>query len=309
VPQLPGTYGTNQKYFPAAVNNQGQVTGTATFSGGSEQFRGAYLYSNGATDTIAQTRSSSGNNLNDKGLAVGQSGFTPIANALPLQAFVYNSNSKTNVTIDNVAGRQSNALAINNAGQVTGSLSTGTCVLPFGSCDLGSTHAFLYSGSGLVDIGALSGGYSQGTSINDHGEIAGVASVSGSSLNHLFLYAQGHMRDLGAPRGESVAFAVIDDSGEILVTTGKGSYLHRGNSFAKLGLAATDRNNLGEIVGSRIAANKSSHALLYFGGRSIDLNELTDPSLPLFVSAIGISGNSKILVTGLNGRQYVLSPK
>jgi probable HAF family extracellular repeat protein len=308
VPPLPGIYGSNQKYFPAAVNNLGQVTGTATFSGGSEQFRGAYLYSNGATDTIAQTRSSYGNNLSDTGLAVGQSGFTAIGNALPLQAFVYNSNSKTNVVIDNVPGRQSNALAVNNAGQVTGSLSTATCFNPF-NCNLGATHAFLYSGSGLVDIGTLSGGYSQGTSINNHGEIAGIASVSGNTLNHLFLYAQGNMRDLGAPKGESVVSAVMNDHGDILVTTGGNSYLHRGNSFEKLGFAATDLNDLGAIVGARIAANKSSHALAYFLGKSIDLNELTDPSLPLFISAIGISGNNKILVTGLNGHQYVLAPK
>ena len=56
-------------------------------------------------------------------------------------------------------------------------------------------------------------------------------------------------------------------------------------------------------------ANGSSHAFLYTGGRSIDLNDLVDPSLTLLTSAAGISNNGKIVVSGLNGHLYVLTPK
>jgi hypothetical protein len=58
-----------------------------------------------------------------------------------------------------------------------------------------------------------------------------------------------------------------------------------------------------------VVANGSSHAFLYIGGRSIDLNDLVAPSLPLLTSAAGISNNGKIVASGLNGHLYVLTPK
>jgi hypothetical protein len=45
------------------------------------------------------------------------------------------------------------------------------------------------------------------------------------------------------------------------------------------------------------------------GGRSIDLNDLVDPSLTLLTSAAGLSNNGKIVASGLNGHLYVLTPK
>ena len=64
-----------------------------------------------------------------------------------------------------------------------------------------NTHAFICQESGLVDIAPRGGTYSEGTGINDQGEVAGVRSVAGRSLNHLFLYAQGHMRGLSTVAG------------------------------------------------------------------------------------------------------------
>jgi probable HAF family extracellular repeat protein len=175
-------------------------------------------------------------------------------------------------------------------------------------------HAFVYQGSGLVDIGTLGGTYSEGTGINDQNEIAGVSSVAGSSLNHVFLYAQGHMRDLGGVAGESFINAAINNRGEIVATATnsagtESSFIYRGHSFEKIPLVAAGLNNSGHIAGSYTAANGSSHAALYRDGRLIDLNVLVDPSLNFLTNAGGISDNGNIVASGLDGHLYVLTPR
>ena len=113
---------------------------------------------------------------------------------------------------------------------------------------------------------------------------------------------------------DSFNTAAINDHGEIVGSAMNSagvpaSFIHRGNSFEELPFLAGGINNSGDIVGGNIVANGSSHAFLYTGGRSIDLNDLVDPSLTLLTSAAGISNNGKIVVSGLNGHLYVLTPK
>jgi probable HAF family extracellular repeat protein len=197
---------------------------------------------------------------------------------------------------------------------VTGSFSTATCPIPVPFPPVcGDTHAFLYTGAGLTDIGTLGGTYSDGTSINNRGEIAGVSTVS-NGATHLFLYTQGHMHDLGTAAGQTFASAVLNDRGEILASTaGSGgvgtSYLYRNNAFFKLPFPGSGINNSKLIVGTKPAATAVSRAYLYFRGISIDLNDLVEPSLPLLTSATGVSNNGKVVAKGLNGQLYVLTPK
>jgi probable HAF family extracellular repeat protein len=299
-----------------AVNDSGQVAGTFSASEGGEPFTSAFLYAGGITETVAFSRTSTGSGLNDKPQVVGQQSLQP-PNPLepPSQAFLYTYSNHTTTDIDNVAGRQSAAYGVNSAGQVTGSLSTGTCRagVPYSATCLGNTHAFLYTGAGLKDIGTLGGTYSEGTSINNRGEVAGISTV-GNGATHLFLYIQGHMRDLGTAAGQAFVSAAITDRGEILASTadsgGVGtSYLYRNNGFFKLPFPASGINNSTEIVGTKPAATAVSRAYLYFRGISIDLNDLVDSSLPLLTSASGVSNNGKIVVKGVNGQLYVLTPR
>jgi probable HAF family extracellular repeat protein len=311
----PVGFGSVSTIEASGINDQGQVAGTvSSYPEVNEYFTAAFLYAAGVTNTVAFSRTSTGYGLNDKGQVVGQQDIqSPSPFQPPPQAFLY-SNNKT-IDIDNVTGRQSAAYSINNAGQVTGSLSTGTCPIPVPSnptC-LGNTHAFLYAGAGLADIGTLGGTYSAGTSINNRGEIVGISTVANGAA-HLFLYAQGHMHDLGTAAGQSFASAALNDRGEILaLAVGSGgvatSYLYRNHTFFKLPFPGSGINNSTEIVGAKPAATAVSRAYLYFRGISIDLNELVDPSLPLLTSASGVSNNGKIVVTGLNGQLYVLTPK
>ncbi len=312
----PSGYAGITAFNAVAVNDSGQVAGSFSASEGGEPFMAAFLYAGGVTNSVASSRSSAGNGLNDKGQVVGLQ-FPQVPNPLqpPAQAFLYNYSNNTTTVIDNVTGRQSAANGINNAGQVTGSLSTGTCppLMPYTPACLGNTHAFLYTGSGLEDLGTLGGTYSEGTSINDRGEIAGISTLA-NGATHLFLYTQGHMRDLGTAGGQTFASAVLNDHGEILASTaGSGgvgsSYLYRNNNFFKLPFVGSGINNSSLIVGTKLAATGVTRAYLYFHGISIDLNELVESSLPLLTSASGVSNNGKIVVNAVNGQLYVLTPK
>jgi probable HAF family extracellular repeat protein len=312
IPYPQSGFGSVQSFTAAGINDKGQVAGSIVYYPSSgEQFATGFLYASGTTITVGFNRTSTANGINDSAEVVGQTALEP-PNPLapPSQAFLYSNGSQ--IDIDNVTGRQSAAFSINNAGHITGSLSTGTCASPF-SCNLGDTHAFLYTGSGLVDIGTLGGSFSEGLSINNLGEIAGISSVSASGPNHLFLYTQGAMRDLGTLNGESVISAAINDRGEIIGavinSAGMGtSFIYRGNGFEKLPLGAGGINNWGVIVGGKTVANGSNHAFVYIAGQLIDLNRLVDPSLTLLTGAAGISDNGHIVAYGVNKQIYVLTP-
>ena len=317
---IPGGLGGFVSITGAGINNKGEVTGTlTTVEGGpveagqsdlgGERFGSAFIYAGGTTNLIAFSRFSIGNAINQSGQVVGQTTLQALS-IPPPQAFLYNYSTNTTTTIDSVFGRQSDALGINDAGNVTGSLSTGTCTFPNIICNEGDTHAFIYTGSGLVDIGTLGGTYSEGTSINNLNQIVGVSSVTSTGPNHLFLYAQGQMHDLGAPSGESFLNAAINNHGEIIGSAGGASYIKQGLGFRKLSFLAGALNDNGEIVGTKIVKNGSRHAFVLYGGVTAqDLNLLVEPSVPFLTSATGISDNGKIVASGVNGQLYVLTPK
>ena len=297
----------------SGVNNKGQVSGTVKYS--VEDFQQAFIYAGGMNIGISGIQGSAGNAINNNGQVVGTTSEELLTGFGAGHAFIYNYSDGTEVDInDLLSGQESDGLAINSAGDITGFVSTGTCSTSLVPACLAPFHAFVYQGSGLVDIGTLGGTYSEGTGINDQNEIAGVSSVAGSTLNHVFLYAQGHMRDLGGVAGESFINAAINNRGEIVGTATnsagtESSFIYRGRSFEKIPLVASGLNNSGHIAGSYTAANGSSHAALYRDGRLIDLNVLVDPSLNFLTNAGGISDNGNIVASGLDGHLYVLTPR
>jgi probable HAF family extracellular repeat protein len=242
----------------------------------------------------------------------------PVAPFLVLNEAYFYSNGKT-VNLDGRQGGQSSAFGINDAGQITGSKSTGTCTSTFGGCQsgagLGDTHAFLNTGSGLTDIGTLGGNFSEGRGINNRGEITGGSNLVAGGPNHVFLYRRGSMHDLGFV-GEGTA---INDDSQIVGTGAEGGFLYRDGAFHLLPLlpggtytTPTGVNNHGDVVGTADfpgPANAPTHAFLYRGGKTVDLNALVDSSLTLLISASGINDKGQIVAAGLNGQLYVLTPR
>ena len=86
------------------------------------------------------------------------------------------------------------AYGINNAGQVTGLSATAS----------GLTHAFVFGGGAMTDLGVPAGGSSsQGYGINSTGQVAGSAFVVGDADSHAFTYNAGSWANLASSRGRT----------------------------------------------------------------------------------------------------------
>jgi probable HAF family extracellular repeat protein len=104
----------------------------------------------------------------------------------------------------------------------------------------GRERPSLWQNGGHTDLGTLGGAFGQATDINDRGQIVGGSRVSEQSDDlHAFLWQNGVMTDLGTLGGRnSWAYAINAD---------------------------------GEIVGASERASGEEHAVMWKGGRIIDL--------------------------------------
>jgi probable HAF family extracellular repeat protein len=192
------------------------------------------------------------------------------------------------------------ATAINDAGQVAG-------ISPV----FGATHAFLYSGGVMQDLGNL-GGYNIGVyGMNNLGEVVGWADTPrqiGYGPNHAFLYSGGVMHDLGTLGGLLSQANAINDSGDVVGESYLGpninsniehAFLYRNGIMRDLGTLqpgglswATAINASGEITGSAGFMPSSGgwypHAFLYANGVMTDLG--TPSTSVTYATGINASG-------------------
>ena len=194
---------------------------------------------------------------------------------------------------------EANAVALNNAGQVTGSWADGAYSKPF-----------LYSAAtGMVDLGGLSPGPFQsggGRSVNDSGTVLGYSFDTSLSSYRTFLYdATGGLRDLGTPSLTSDGGA-INNAGTVAgtnvdtlhATTYDRGGLHDlgtlggGTSFAKA------INNAGEVVGYSavdLPGDSAFHAFLYNARTGMtDLNSLGGLAPNYFSAATAINDRGQV---------------
>lgn len=135
------------------------------------------------------------NAVNSNKYVVGYSGSE--LDSVKSRAFYWH-NSTGMVDVGTLGGAHAQALAINDAGWVTGNAQI--------AGRSGASHAFLYSvwpGNGPIrpmqDLGTLGGPTSYGTAINMSNHVVGYSALGGPSYGtHAFLYKGGKMIDLGS---------------------------------------------------------------------------------------------------------------
>src|SRR5205807_8285682 len=122
-----------------------------------------------------------------------------------------------------------------------------------------SSHAFLYSGGRMTDLGDFGGNYVTAAAINDSGEIAG-SFLTGANVSHAFTYVNGRMTDLGLPNGGSSSATAISGNGQIAGWLGNGGvdvgrysnggWTDLGTITGAASIRANGINLAGQIVGT-----------------------------------------------------------
>jgi len=198
--------------------------------------------------------------------------------------------------------RYSVATAINASGQVVGyapGMSWHHGPSPDDeafSYESSPSHAMVWSGSGVTDLGSLVGmtwdsrDQSRALAINASGQVAG-ESGGGMWSGNGVVWDRGTLRDLGS---NSVANG-INTSGQVVGTTNLNATLWSGASVTNLSALdgsysqAFAINDSGHIVGSSSALNNTvTHATLWKGGSLTDLGTLGGTYSS--ANAINISG-------------------
>ena len=219
----------------------------------------------------------------------------------------------------------SEALAVNERGQVLGRSATGGFlwqngrvtdlgdVSPVALNDLGQIiwqqntptgqHVFLWEKGSARDIGTLGGPGSFPVAINDLGQIVGYADTAADSVHltgpaHVFLWENGVMSDLGTDCWAKA----INDKGQIAgrtLNTGTGDFgclLDHGTTtgFGTPGGSQSDAyaiNERGQVIGYISTATGAYHAYVWQNGKMTDLGTL---------------GGQRTFPTAINGRGQII---
>lgn len=210
-----------------SINSRGDVTGY--YSSFDSIIERAFVYRNGTTSDLGSLYE--GARMKPMGInASGQIVGSAYTSSLGYRAFLYSNGTMTD--LGKLPGDTSGiydvqARAINDNGQIVGY-----------SYINGTYHAFLYSDTGMADLGTPSGcSSSAANAINASGQVAGYGTTT-DGVYHAFLYSGGRMTDLGTLGGSSSGATGINASGQVV------------------GSASTD---------------SASHAFLYTNGTMTDL--------------------------------------
>lgn len=278
------------------INNLGQVVGTTTTTPPAAQ---ATVWTNGVPallPLLPGTTSGIGRAINDVG-QVGGTSFTPkdfCNGGICIIGFATNFptiwTNGVPTSLSAVGSQDQQLRALNNLGQAVGLGLDGT--------------ATLWSNGATLTLASPGGpGTSVANDINDLGQIAGTATIGGSTHAVVWNAGGAITADLGNPNGVIVAWA-INNLGQVVGTSGSGGNLYafvwNGGAIVNLNTLldssgagwtlheALDIDNLGQIVGTGFdASGQYQRAFL------LTPNVPLPSALPLFVtglSALGLLG-------------------
>jgi probable HAF family extracellular repeat protein len=242
-----GTFSGGGNSVANAIDQFGDITGNAQLAAGNFH---AFLYSRGTMHdlgTLPGGTYSGGYGINrveesSGGIEVVGYGDVPgdcsFHVSCPYHAFLYSHGAMHDLgTLP--GGFFSNATAINQFGQITGSADNSE----------GNFHAFLYEHGVMRDLGTLPNGFqSFATAMNKHAQIVGYGSVDSINNFHAFVYRNGKMQDLNnlipSNSGWFLGFAFgINDHGQI---TGAGIINGEGHAFLLTPVGSHNNDQNGE---------------------------------------------------------------
>jgi len=191
-----------------------------------------------------------------------------------------------------LGGTFSDAVAINNAGEVVGAAA------PVGQSSPGGAHAFLYVNSKMMDLGVPFGTSSAAVGVNSTGQVALFS--SGSAGERSFLYANGVSVDLGDLGGSPTEAHGINDAGQVVGESNGLPFVYSNGAInasplGQRGTISYGINNSGHIVGSIAVTNTvtgqiETHAFLYSNGATQDIGAPFGGTISI-ARAISNSGN------------------
>jgi probable HAF family extracellular repeat protein len=305
-----------------ALNDAGQAAGVSETPTAAI----ATLFSNGKATNISTLGGSVSvaTAINLSGEAAGWNFFNSSPSFDP-QAFVYSNGIMKSIDSPSLFPSGTEALAINNAGEVVGT----------GYFSSGNFHAFLYSNGKMTDLGPSGAFQSSAIAINNSGQIIGGYALNSGAAGE-FLISGGKMTTLPVPAGASAvsAFGIGDNGeivGQIFFESGAPSQAGRllNGVWTELGAfsgasatRATSVNNSGQIVGTAFFPQTQYHPpkpgkhvpVLSTAGGLVNLNLLI-PATTGFVltDAIAINNSGQILCDATNsaGKEHavLLNPK
>jgi probable HAF family extracellular repeat protein len=232
-----GILDAGSEIWPKAsdLNERGQVVGTSATRGRSPR---AYLWQNGRMHNLGTLGGATwARAINDRGLIVGGSYTVPGAYG---SQHAFSWEKGTMHDLGTLGGKSSDAIAVNNSGQIVG----------WSRVASGAVHAFLWQKGRMTDLGTLGASGSVAVAINERGQ-----ALVNRFANTCSNLDPGYTSLVGEPLGYlCFGVASVWENGEL---TDLGSLPGAGTS------RATGLNERGQIVGTSSTETGPDHAVLW----------------------------------------------